>query len=83
VANETPAPPPPPPPELLSGREREVLELLARGCTNREIAEQLVITASTVKVHVEHILAKLGVSDRTQAAVQAIELGYVIPDRSR
>jgi len=83
VANETPAPPPPPPTDLLSAREREVLELLARGCTNREIAEQLVITSSTVKVHVEHILAKLGVSDRTQAAVHAIELGYVTPDRSR
>ncbi|HEY1294777.1 MAG TPA: response regulator transcription factor [Chloroflexota bacterium] len=83
VANEAPAPPPPPPPDVLSSREHEVLELLARGCTNREIAEQLVITSSTVKVHVEHILAKLGVSDRTQAAVQAIELGYVTPDRSR
>jgi DNA-binding NarL/FixJ family response regulator len=83
VARETPAPLPVAPPDLLSTREREVLELLARGCTNREIAEQLVITASTVKVHVEHILAKLGVSDRTQAAVQAFELGYVTPDRPR
>jgi DNA-binding NarL/FixJ family response regulator len=83
VARETPAPPPLAPSGLLSGREREVLELLARGCTNREIAEQLVITASTVKVHVEHILAKLGVSDRTQAAVQAYELGYVTPERPR
>jgi DNA-binding NarL/FixJ family response regulator len=83
VANETPAPHPTPPTDVLSNREREVLELLARGCTNREIAEQLVITSSTVKVHVEHILAKLGVSDRTQAAVQAIELGYVTPERSR
>jgi DNA-binding NarL/FixJ family response regulator len=83
VANERPAPPAPTPPDLLSSREREVLVLLARGCTNREIAEQLVITSSTVKVHVEHILSKLGVSDRTQAAVQAIELGYVTRDRSR
>jgi DNA-binding NarL/FixJ family response regulator len=81
VANEKPAARPSPPPDLLSSREREVLELLARGCTNREIAEQLVITSSTVKVHVEHILAKLGVSDRTQAAVHAIELGYVTPLR--
>jgi DNA-binding NarL/FixJ family response regulator len=64
-------------PDLLSAREHQVLVLLARGYTNREIAEQLVITPSTVKVHVEHILAKLGVSDRTQAAVQAIELGYI------
>jgi DNA-binding NarL/FixJ family response regulator len=76
VARDT-QPAPTPPTDLLSAREREVLELLARGCTNREIAEQLIITPSTVKVHVEHILAKLGVSDRTQAAVQAIELGYV------
>ncbi|HEY2592371.1 MAG TPA: response regulator transcription factor, partial [Chloroflexota bacterium] len=83
VANEAPAPPPAAPPDVLSAREREVLELLARGCTNREIAEQLVITSSTVKVHVEHILAKLGVSDRTQAAVQAFELGYVTPERPR
>lgn len=83
VASESPPPPPVPAPEVLSSREREVLDLLARGFTNREIAEQLVITASTVKVHVEHILAKLGVSDRTQAAVQAIELGYVSPDRPR
>jgi DNA-binding NarL/FixJ family response regulator len=64
-------------PDLLSARERQVLALLARGYTNREIAEELVITPSTVKVHVEHILAKLRVSDRTQAAVQAIELGYI------
>lgn len=64
--------------ELLSGRlstrEREVLQLLAQGQTNREIAENLTVSISTVKVHVEHILAKLGVSDRTQAAVRAVEL---------
>jgi len=59
----------------LSTREREVLQLLAQGQTNREIAEHLVVSISTIKVHVEHILAKLGVSDRTQAAVRAIELG--------
>jgi DNA-binding NarL/FixJ family response regulator len=82
VASETQALPPAPP-DLLSSREREVLELLARGCTNREIAEQLCIAASMVKVHVEHILTKLGVSDRTQAAVQAYERGYVAAERSR
>jgi DNA-binding NarL/FixJ family response regulator len=64
-------------PDLLSAREHQVLILLARGYTNREIGEELVITPSTVKVHVEHILSKLQVSDRTQAAVQAIELGYI------
>lgn len=59
----------------LSPREREVLQLLAQGLTNREIARSLTVSASTIKIHVEHILAKLGVSDRTQAAVKAIELG--------
>jgi DNA-binding NarL/FixJ family response regulator len=68
---------PPPNGVRLSAREQEVLVELARGQTNREIAETLVITSNTVKIHVEHILAKLGVSDRTQAAVRAIELGYI------
>ena len=64
-------------PVQLSPREREVLQLLAQGLTNREIARALTVSASTVKIHVEHILAKLGVSDRTQAAVRAIELGLL------
>jgi PAS domain S-box-containing protein len=68
---------PPPTDGRLSAREQEVLAKLALGQTNREIAEALVITPNTVKIHVEHILAKLGVSDRTQAAVRAIELGYI------
>lgn len=59
----------------LSLREREVLQLLTQGQTNREIAGNLTLSVSTVKIHVVHILAKLGVSDRTQAAVRAIELG--------
>jgi DNA-binding NarL/FixJ family response regulator len=66
----------------LSSRERQVLDLLTSGCTNRQIAERLVISSSTVKVHVEHILAKLGVGDRTQAAVRAIQLGYVVHRRA-
>jgi DNA-binding NarL/FixJ family response regulator len=61
----------------LSPREREVLQLLAQGLTNREIARILTVSTSTIKIHVEHILAKLGVSDRTQAAVRAIELGLL------
>jgi len=65
---------------VLSPREMEVLPLVARGLTNREIADELVITQHTVKIHVEHILAKLEVSDRTQAAVRAIELGYIKTD---
>ena len=63
----------------LSEREQEVLERLARGQSNREIGEELIIAPNTVKKHVEHILAKLGVSDRTQAAMRAIELGYLLP----
>lgn len=61
----------------LSPREYEVLQLLAQGQTNREIARALTVSISTVKIHVEHILAKLGVCDRTQAAVHAIELGLL------
>jgi DNA-binding NarL/FixJ family response regulator len=61
----------------LSLREREVLQLLTQGQTNREIAGHLMVSVSTVKIHVEHILSKLGVSDRTQAAVRAIELGLL------
>lgn len=64
-------------PEPLTPREHEVLKLLAQGKTNRLIAEDLVISPLTVKVHVQRILAKLDVSDRTQAAVRAIELGLV------
>jgi DNA-binding NarL/FixJ family response regulator len=61
----------------LTGREIEVLGLLVQGHTNREIAQNLVLSSGTVKVHVQHIIRKLGVSDRTQAAVRAIELGLV------
>jgi DNA-binding NarL/FixJ family response regulator len=64
-------------PEPLTSREREVLQLLVEGRTNREIAAHLVISVGTVKSHVEHIIRKLEVSDRTQAAVRAITLGLV------
>jgi NarL family two-component system response regulator LiaR len=60
-------------------REVEVLRLLAQGRTNPEIAQELEISRGTVKIHVQHIIAKLGVSDRTQAAVRAIELGLLHP----
>jgi DNA-binding NarL/FixJ family response regulator len=66
-----------PPVERLTAREREVLVLLAQGMTNREIAAQLTLSVGTVKIHVEHIIAKLGVSDRTQAAVRAVESGLL------
>lgn len=65
----------------LTARELDVLRLLVQGKTNREIAAILIISAGTVKVHVEHIIAKLGVSDRTQAAVRAIELGLIGAER--
>jgi DNA-binding NarL/FixJ family response regulator len=59
----------------LTPRERQVLEQIARGRTNRDIAQTLVITEKTVKTHVSAILAKLGVADRTQAAVYAKDHG--------
>lgn len=61
----------------LSEREKEILLLVAAGASNREIAMQLVIAEGTVKNHVTNILGKLGVSDRTQAALKARELGFV------
>jgi DNA-binding NarL/FixJ family response regulator len=61
-------------------REVEVLRLLAQGRTNPDIAQELEISRGTVKIHVQHIIAKLGVSDRTQAAVRAIELGLLDPE---
>jgi PAS domain S-box-containing protein len=63
--------------EPLTPREVEVLRFLAQGQTNRQISRQLVVSPATVKVHVEHILAKLGASDRTQAAVRASEAGLL------
>lgn len=57
----------------------EVLRLPATGYTNRQIARTLVISKGTAKVHIERILRKLDVSDRTQAAVRAIEKGLFIP----
>lgn len=65
----------------LTPREVEVLGLMAQGRTNREIAQSFVISVGTVKNHVEHIIAKLEVSDRTQAVVRALELGVItFPD---
>jgi DNA-binding NarL/FixJ family response regulator len=61
----------------LTKRERDVLLLLANGQTNRQIAEQLSISAETVKEHVKHLLTKIGVADRTQAAVWAVRHGML------
>jgi len=62
---------------LLSARETDVLRCIARGRTNREIATDLSIGEETVKTHVSRILAKLGVQDRTQAAIVALREGLV------
>ncbi len=64
-----------PGPEL-TRREREVLELIARGYANKRIALELGIAEKTVKTHVGHLLAKLGVTDRTQAALLAVRAGF-------
>jgi NarL family two-component system response regulator LiaR len=66
-------------PERLTRRERDVLALIARGQSNKRIALELGISEKTVKTHVGHLLAKLGVSDRTQAALMAVEEGLVSP----
>ena len=68
-------------PEPLSGREREVLNSMAVGASNQEIAESLVITVDTVKRHVSNVLSKLGASNRTQAVSRARELGLLAPER--
>jgi len=66
--------------ESLTPREVEVLGLLSQGQTNPQIAKNLTVSRGTVKIHVQHILTKLGVSDRTQAAVRAIETGLSTSD---
>ena len=63
--------------DQLTNREREVLSLIAQGRANKRIALELGISEKTVKAHVGHVLAKLGVSDRTQAAVLAVQHGLV------
>ena len=63
--------------EALTAREREVLALIARGLPNKLIARELSISEKTVKAHVSSILGKLGVSDRTQAALYAVRSGLV------
>ncbi|MBA2287217.1 MAG: response regulator transcription factor [Ktedonobacteraceae bacterium] len=68
---------PSPRPADLTGREVEVLRLIAKGATNREIAEHLVISEGTVKNHISNILSRLGLRDRTQAAIYARESGWL------
>jgi non-specific serine/threonine protein kinase len=89
LAAADPAGAPPSPPRepavtghltLLSRREREVAVLIARGLTNRQIADELVITEWTADSHVRHILTKLGVRSRTQVAAWATEQGLIPPE---
>jgi DNA-binding NarL/FixJ family response regulator len=67
--------------EVLTPREVDVLRLVARGRSNAEIAHDLHLGDATVKTHVTHILTKLGLASRTQAAVLAYETRLVVPDR--
>lgn len=75
------APPPAPPSELdrLTPREREVLVLIGTGLSNPEIAAELVLGEGTVKTHVGHVFAKLGLRDRAAAVVFAFDAGLVAP----
>ena len=67
----------------LSEREHEVLEAIASGLTNGEIATRLLLSESTIKTHVSKVLAKIGARDRVQAVIIAYEAGLVRPDQNR
>ena len=62
---------------MLTGREREILQMLADGISNREVSEKLVVSVETVKTHVKHILAKLEAEHRTQAVAIGIRQALI------
>ena len=68
---------------LLSARERQVLVSLCLGQSNRQLASALSVSETTVKTHVSHLLAKLGLASRVEAVVFAYENGIVVPGRGR
>jgi DNA-binding NarL/FixJ family response regulator len=76
-SRRAPSPPGAPPGAALTPRERDVLVEVARGRSNREIARGLNVSEKTVKTHVSAIFTKLGVADRTQAALHAVRAGLV------
>ncbi|GAB4528327.1 MAG: response regulator transcription factor [Anaerolineae bacterium] len=63
----------------LTEREREILQLVSRGLSNKEIAETLGLSVGTVKIHVSNILGKLNVSNRTEASMRALQMGLISP----
>jgi DNA-binding CsgD family transcriptional regulator len=69
--------------EVLTDREREILVLVGRACSNKDIARELVISERTARTHVSNILRKLGLSSRTEAALVAVREGLVSPPDTR